>query len=73
MSDSTVRVLVNGEPTDVPEGTSVAELLRRAGRDPEAPGLAVAVNGAVVRRAAWADTPLRADDAVEVITASQGG
>jgi sulfur carrier protein len=36
-------------------------------------GIAVAVNGAVVPRGSWATTPVRDGDAVEVLTAVQGG
>jgi sulfur carrier protein len=36
-------------------------------------GVAVALNGAVVPRAAWAQTALRAGDAVEIVQAKQGG
>ncbi|HTA09982.1 MAG TPA: sulfur carrier protein ThiS, partial [Streptosporangiaceae bacterium] len=36
-------------------------------------GVAAAVNGDVIRRAAWAATPLSDGDEVEVLTAVQGG
>jgi sulfur carrier protein len=36
-------------------------------------GIAVALNGAVVPRAAWADTPLQPGDSVEIVRARQGG
>ena len=74
-TDTTPEVLltVNGDPAQVPPGTTVTDLLRRFGRDPEQPGVAVAVNGAVVRRAAWGETVLSGGDEVEVITARQGG
>ena len=36
-------------------------------------GFAIALNGAVVRRDAWASTPLREGDQVEIIRAMQGG
>jgi sulfur carrier protein len=64
---------VNGKPD--PEGAAtVAELLRRRGIDPAATRfLAVAVNGAVVRRADWASTPLGAGDEVEIVRPMQGG
>jgi sulfur carrier protein len=39
----------------------------------EAAGVAAAVNGDVVPRRAWAATPLRDGDQVEVVTAVQGG
>ena len=38
-----------------------------------ASGVAVALNGEVVRRADWACTPLSPGDQVEVLTAVQGG
>ncbi|MGB6752009.1 MAG: sulfur carrier protein ThiS [Xanthobacteraceae bacterium] len=36
-------------------------------------GVAVALNGAVVPRAAWRDTLLRTGDSVEIVRARQGG
>jgi sulfur carrier protein len=36
-------------------------------------GIAVAVNGAVVPRAAWSATNLRPGDSVEIVRARQGG
>jgi sulfur carrier protein len=36
-------------------------------------GVAVALNGAVVPRAAWQATKLRAGDAIEIVRAKQGG
>ena len=36
-------------------------------------GVAAALNGEVVRRAAWPQTPLADGDEVEVVTAVQGG
>jgi len=36
-------------------------------------GVAVALNGAVVPRAAWAATAINAGDAVEIVQAKQGG
>lgn len=36
-------------------------------------GVAVALNGAVVPRAQWDSTPLKAGDAVEIVRARQGG
>ena len=40
---------------------------------PDPRGVAVAVNGSVVRAADWSRTRLRDDDRVEVVTAHQGG
>ncbi|MEP9355013.1 sulfur carrier protein ThiS [Xanthobacter sp. KR7-65] len=52
---------------------TVADLLRAKDLDPERKGIAVAVNGAVVPRRTWAEMPLAAGDAVEIIEAKQGG
>ncbi|PSQ82141.1 MAG: thiamine biosynthesis protein ThiS [Bacteroidetes bacterium QS_8_68_15] len=69
------RVTVNGEDESLPPaGATVAELLRR--RDdagPEQSGIAVAVDGDVVRRQDWSDTHLGGGEHVEIITAQQGG
>jgi sulfur carrier protein len=66
------RLSVNGEETEIAVAT-VAELLAARGIDVSARFLAVAVNGAVVRRAEWADTPLLAGDRVEIVRPLQGG
>lgn len=54
------------------EVRTVAELIA-ANSETEGRGVAVALNGAVVRRAAWAATPLKAGDVVEIVRAMQGG
>ena len=51
------RLRINGEETEIAVST-VAELLAERGIDPSARFLAVAINGAVVRRAEWAEKPL---------------
>ena len=66
------RLCVNGEETEIAVAT-VAELLSARGIDPSARFLAVAINGAVVRRAAWAETPLSSGDRVEIVRPLQGG
>jgi sulfur carrier protein len=40
---------------------------------PDARGVAVAINGTVVPRAAWSSTRLSAGDQVEIVRARQGG
>ncbi|SHK55395.1 sulfur carrier protein ThiS [Rhodothermus profundi] len=70
----TLAIVLNGEPYEVPVGTTVAELLRQLDIDPEAArGIAVAVNEEVVRRTQWAEVRLQPGDRVEVVTARQGG
>jgi sulfur carrier protein len=68
-----IRLTLNGEARAVPDGLTVRDLLAHLGRDPEAPGVAVAVGDRVVRRADWAATAVRDGDRVEVVTAAQGG
>ena len=67
----TIQVTVNGEPREVPAGTSVGEAVATVTE--LATGVAAAVNGEVVPRHAWAGTLLRDSDRVEVVTAVQGG
>jgi sulfur carrier protein len=66
-----MEVIINGLPRQVADEMSLARavsLLTTSAR-----GVAAAVNGEVVRRAAWESTRLAAGDRVEVITAVQGG
>ena len=66
------RLRINGEEAEV-SVTTIAELLAQRGIDPKARFLAVAVNGAVVRRADWPSQALAAGDAVEIVRPLQGG
>ena len=69
----TIRVTVNGEAQSVPSDASVAGVLEHLDFDPGQAGVAVAVEGEVVRRQDWGDTRLSEGENVEVITAQQGG
>jgi sulfur carrier protein len=63
-------LLVNGEEAEVPDGTTVEQLMDRLGF-PEK-GIAVAIDWSVLPRSDWEKT--LADGArVEVVTAVQGG
>jgi sulfur carrier protein len=66
-------IVLNGQASDVPAGEPVSSVLRLLGLDADAPGVAVAVDGEVVPRAAWESYALRDDAHVEVLTAMQGG
>jgi sulfur carrier protein len=68
-----VIVQVNGQPAELPEGATVADAVRVVGIDGERRGVAVAVDGEVVRSAEWERTPLTERQAVEVVRAVQGG
>jgi len=68
-----MRVVVNGKPTAVEDGTTVRALLEGMDVPGGARGVAVAVDAAVVPRGEW-DTTLLDDGAqVEVLRAIQGG
>lgn len=69
-------VVVNGESLDVAEDATVQDVVDRTlpGTDgASGRGVAVAVNSDVVPRSDWASTLLRADDRIEILTATQGG
>ena len=66
------RLKVNGVEEEVAVAT-IAELLADRGIDPAVRFLAVAVNGAVVRRADWPATALAAGDRIEIVRPLQGG
>lgn len=68
-----VRVTVNGEVREVSGDETIADLVRRLGRDPQRSGVAVAVNGTVVARGTWPERRLTSGDHVEVLGAVQGG
>ena len=63
---------INGVDEEV-AATTIAQLLAARGIDPTARFLAVAVNGAVVRRATWEDAALQAGDTIEIVRPLQGG
>ncbi|GAC1338477.1 MAG: hypothetical protein NVSMB29_04320 [Candidatus Dormibacteria bacterium] len=68
-----MTVIVNGAPTEVPEHATVAEIVVMVTERADARGIAVARNGDVILRSAWAETRLAPDDRVEVLHAVQGG
>jgi sulfur carrier protein len=65
-------IRVNGE-TELLAAMTLADLLAEKAVDTEQKGIAVALNGAVVPRAAWPQTPLKPGDSVEIVRARQGG
>lgn len=73
ITSTVCQITVNGEPRAVPVDATIDALLSHLGRDPEMPGVAVAVNDTVVRRTDWTMTVVKEGDRVEIITASQGG
>jgi sulfur carrier protein len=68
-----VRVVVNGAPTAVADGTTVRALLDGLDVPGGARGVAVAVDAAVVPRGEWDTTTLDDGAQVEILRAIQGG
>ncbi len=68
-----MSVNVNGEARDDLSGCSVVELVERLGVPAGGRGVAVAIDGEVVRRGAWETTAVPDGAAVEIVTAVQGG
>lgn len=66
-----MRVEVNGEPQEVDRGMTLGRLVD--GRVADRRGVAAAVDGDVVPRRDWDDTPLQEGATVEVVAAVQGG
>ncbi len=66
------KIRVNGEDRALPAG-GLSDLLRELEIDPAARGLAMALNGAVVRRADWARVILKDGDSLEIVKLFAGG
>lgn len=62
-----MRIWLNGEELRVAQQATVAHLVEAQ------PGVAVAVNGRIVRRQEWVTRVLEEGDRVEVVHAVQGG
>lgn len=66
-----LAIQVNGEPYDVEQGTSVAELIQAL--DIRTARVAVEINRSIVPKAAYGKTLLGAGDQVEIINFVGGG
>jgi sulfur carrier protein len=69
----TIQVTVNGQPHELRSGATLAEVVELLPGAPSGRGVAVAVDGEVVRRGAWENTALSTGARVEVVVAVQGG
>lgn len=66
-----MKIQVNGEPVEVPEQFTVADLVKLLGKQPRY--LAVERNRELVPRAQHSDCIIRADDQIEIVTLVGGG
>jgi sulfur carrier protein len=67
-----ISLRINGVQEEVAAAT-LSELLADRGIGPKERFIAVAVNGAVVRRAEWQAKVLGTGDAIEIVRPLQGG
>ena len=65
-------ITVNGEAREF-GGETLAEVIAAHGLDPARPGIAVAINGVVARRADWPALRLADQDRIEIVQAKTGG
>jgi len=68
-----VKVVLNGESTELRDGATVEAALASLELPGAGRGVAVAVDAEVVPRGQWADTELHEGARVEILRAIQGG
>ena len=68
-----MEILLNGKPRQLPAAMSLRQFLETLHLPTLERGVAVCLNGEVVRRAEWERTALKAQDALEIVQATQGG
>ncbi len=66
-----MRIIINGEPREVPDQLTLSDLIRHLSLAPER--LAVEFNRRVVRRADWPNTTLSEGDQLEIVHFVGGG
>jgi sulfur carrier protein len=66
-----MRSTVNGEPAELRDGTTIADVVSDWCRSSR--GIAVARNGEVVPRSRWESESVKTGDAIEIVSASAGG
>jgi len=66
-----VRVTINGEERRVPDGATIADILRSLKVEEQV--MAVAVNGEIVKREEWESYRPKEGDRIEFLTFVGGG
>ncbi len=66
-------ILVNGKSQALPDAMTLRQFLETLGLPTLERGVAISLNGEVVRRADWERTALQAQDELEIVQATQGG
>ena len=68
-----MEIKVNGKSHQLSEPLSLEALLRRLALAHGEGGIAVALNGELVRREEWGEKRVAPGDALEIVQATQGG
>ena len=68
-----MRIELNGERVEVPDGATVATAIDASGAAADQRGVAVAVDGEVIPKSEWETTALSEGQEIEVLAAIQGG
>ena len=68
-----MTVNINGDTTELPDGSGLTDILGIRNIDPAHKGVAVAVNNRVVPRDKWDSFIIRENDNILIIKATQGG
>jgi sulfur carrier protein len=68
-----MEITLNGSSRELPDGSTVADLVALLGGRSDGRGVAVAVETEVIPRSAWEETRLLSGERVEVLVAVQGG
>ena len=71
MRSQVLQVYINGDSKEVPETTSLAQLVEQLELVPQR--IAIELNRVVVRRADWSVTTLRDSDRLEIVHFVGGG
>ena len=66
-----MTLIVNGNQTEISEGSGISDLIKLLGLDTER--VAVELNKRIVRRADWASTTISEGDKVEIVHFVGGG
>lgn len=66
-----MKVIVNGEPKECPDGASLAQFVETLGLKGDR--IAVELNGEIANRKRWNEMRLREDDRLEIVHFVGGG
>ena len=68
-----MEIKVNGQPRELEQGSSLLGFLESLALPTLERGVAVCVNGEVIRRPDWSQWEIQAGDELEIVQATQGG